>query len=129
MMQWLYTYVSSVCSKYFICIRHMLQVFSSGCCKKRMFQVFQVFNTQVFHLDVEYVCNGFQIFSRCSSVSDAYFKYFVCLLLYVTSVTSGYLKNRSGVAHRMHLALEVAGSAGPLVRCSSKSQSLIIFSS
>jgi hypothetical protein len=27
MLQWLYTYVSSVCSKYFICFRRTLQVF------------------------------------------------------------------------------------------------------
>ena len=27
MLQWLYTYVARVCSKYFICFRHVLQVF------------------------------------------------------------------------------------------------------
>jgi hypothetical protein len=32
MLQWLYTYASSVCFKCFSCFRRMLQVFLSGCC-------------------------------------------------------------------------------------------------
>jgi hypothetical protein len=34
-----------------------------------------------------------------ASVSDAYFKCFICLQMYVVNVSSGYFKNRSGVAH------------------------------
>jgi hypothetical protein len=33
MLQWLYNYVSSVCSRCFICFRHMLQVFHLCVCK------------------------------------------------------------------------------------------------
>ena len=69
---------------------------------------------QVFHLDVEYVCNSFQVFFRCSSVSDACFKYFAYLLLYVASVASGYFKSRSGIAHGMRVTWEASGgAAGP----------------
>jgi hypothetical protein len=47
---------------------------------------------QVFHLDVAYVCNGFEVFSSrvFASVSDACFKYFIdfvcCLHLDVSKV-------------------------------------------
>jgi hypothetical protein len=37
------------------------------------------------------------------SVSDACFKCFICLLLYVTTVVSGCFKSRSGVAHEMRV--------------------------
>jgi hypothetical protein len=40
--------------------------------------------------------NGFS--SVFASISDAYLKYFICLQTYVTSVTSGCFKTRSGVA-------------------------------
>jgi hypothetical protein len=80
-LQWLYTYVSSyvpnvssvldICCKYFhldvakvdmdivYIYMHILQAyFSSGFrCFKHLLQV--------FHLDVVYVCNGFQVFLRC----------------------------------------------------------------
>jgi hypothetical protein len=93
-------YVSSVCSKCFICFRRMLQVLSA-CCKNRSgcciymhvaslyFKYFRCFirMLQVFHLDVVYVCNSFQVFSSVfASVSNVRFKYFICLLLYVTTV-------------------------------------------
>jgi hypothetical protein len=56
MFQWLYTYVASVYSKYFLCFRRMLQMFYSDvayvavaiqiCCK-RMLQTFHLFHTNV----------------------------------------------------------------------------------
>jgi hypothetical protein len=70
-----------------------------------MFQVFLSVSyvcLQVFHMDVAYVCNGFQTFFRhFSNVSYAYFKCFICLLLYVTIVVSGRFKNRSCVIYGM----------------------------
>jgi hypothetical protein len=57
----------------------MLQVYVSS--------VFRCFHTYVckFHLDVAYVSSGFQMFSDVfASVSNACFKCFICLLLYVT---------------------------------------------
>ena len=72
-----------------------------------MFQVFLGVSyvcLQVFHLDAVYVCNGFQMFSDVfASVSDACFKSFIYLLLYVATVASGCFKNKSGVAHRMRV--------------------------
>jgi hypothetical protein len=112
-LQWLCTYVPSLCSKCFICIRRMLQVFSSGCYKSRsglciyMYVARVCFKCfirllQVFHLDVTYVCNDFQV--RCfASVSYACFKYFICLLLYVATVASECFKSRSSVAHGMRV--------------------------
>jgi hypothetical protein len=47
---------------------------------------------QVFYLDVVYSVLG--VFS---SVSDACFKYFICIQMYVASVASGYFKGKSGV--------------------------------
>jgi hypothetical protein len=45
---------------------------------------------QVFQLDVAHVCNDFQVFSGfLASVSDVYFKCFICLLLYIASVAFG----------------------------------------
>jgi hypothetical protein len=52
----IYVHVPSIFFKYFICM------------------------LQVFHLDVAYVCNGFQMFSDVlTNVSDACFKCFICL--------------------------------------------------
>jgi hypothetical protein len=34
-----------------------------------------------------------------SSVSEAYFKYFICLQTYIASVASRCFKSRSGIAH------------------------------
>jgi hypothetical protein len=46
----------------------------------------------------------FSIFSDVlASVSDACFKCFNCLLLYVVTVASGCFKRRLGVAHRMYV--------------------------
>ena len=96
MLQWLYTYVSSVCSNSFICFRRMLQVFHQDIAKvdlnvayTYMLQayvssVFSCFKRifQVFHLDV---CNGyprdflvFQTYvTSVSAVSDVCCKYFI----------------------------------------------------
>jgi hypothetical protein len=95
MFQWLYTYVARVYSKCFICcFRRKLQVCLFGCC------ICFTHMLQIFYLDVVYVCNGFQVFSRC------FCKCFRCMLqvfqlfrTYVTSVSSVYCKSRSGVTH------------------------------
>jgi hypothetical protein len=46
-------------------------------------------------------CNDFQAFFQVffTSVSEACFKYFICLQTYVASITSGCFKSRSGLAH------------------------------
>jgi hypothetical protein len=54
MLQWLYTYVSSVCSKYFVRSRRMLQMFYLDVAKVDVhvaiicFMCFQVFHTYVY---------------------------------------------------------------------------------
>jgi hypothetical protein len=50
---------------------------------------------------LQWFLNVFQTFF--ASVSDACFKCFIYLILYVTTVTSGCFKNRSGVAHGIHV--------------------------
>jgi hypothetical protein len=50
MLQWLYTYVSSVGSKCFTCFRRMLQVFHRDVAK--------------VYLDVAYICEYFKFFIR-----------------------------------------------------------------
>jgi hypothetical protein len=44
-----------------------------------------------------------KILSVFASVSYTYFEYFICFLLYVTTVSSGRFKSRSGVAPGMHV--------------------------
>jgi hypothetical protein len=108
-----------VCFKYmikcFICSRHMLQVFCLNIAKVDLDVAYTCYKhiyvlsvsyvcSQVFHLDVAYVCIGFQVFSSAFvSVLDTCFKCFICLLLYVATVASGYFKSRSGVAHGMRV--------------------------
>jgi hypothetical protein len=115
MLQWLYTYVSSLSSKCFIYIRHMLQVFSSICCKSSpdvaytcMLQAyfscgFRCFIRllQVFHQNVAYMfAVVFKYFSSVfASVSDACFKCFTCLLCMLQLLHLDVSKGRSGVAH------------------------------
>jgi len=72
----IYMHVASICFKCCRCFIRMLQV---------------------FHLDVAYVRNGFQVFSNVfASVSDALFQVcFICLLLYVVTISSGCYKSRS----------------------------------
>jgi hypothetical protein len=77
--------------------RRMLQVCLPGCC------IYFTHMLQVY-LDDGYICNDFQVFSRIfASVSDVFFKCFICLLLHVASGTSEYFKSRSGVAHVMRV--------------------------
>jgi hypothetical protein len=73
MLQWLYTYVASICPQCFICF------FSYVCCKCVYLNVTFVSHIccRCFYLDVAYVCNGFQLFF--ASVSDKYFECFICL--------------------------------------------------
>ena len=85
MLQWLYTYVSSVYFKCFICIRRTLQIFSSGCCI--YMHVASVFSS------------GFMCFASVSS--DACFKCFHLSSLYVATVVFRCFKSRSRVAHEM----------------------------
>jgi hypothetical protein len=57
-----------------------------------MFQVFSYVSyvcLLVFYLDVAYIFNGFKMLSDVfASVSNACFKSFICLLLYVATVVS-----------------------------------------
>jgi hypothetical protein len=113
MLQWLYTYVSSLSSKCFICIRHMLQVCSSRCCKSSpdvaytcMLQAyfscgFMCFIRllQAFHQNVAYM---FAVVFKCfsgvfASVSNAYFKCFICLLCMLQLLHLDVSKDRSGL--------------------------------
>ena len=74
-LQWLYTYVASFCSQYFICFfRRMCKVFI-------------------------WMLQGFQVFSGVFAIiSDACFKCFICLWTYVASVASRCCQIRSSVA-------------------------------
>jgi hypothetical protein len=116
MLQWLYIYVSIVCSKCFIYIRPMLQVFHPHVVK--------------VDLHVTFTCMLQAYFQVVSGVSYIYCKYFIWMLylfamifkyfsgvfckcfrrmfkvfhlpsLYVVTVASEYVKSRSGVAHEM----------------------------
>jgi hypothetical protein len=68
MLQWLYTYVSSVYSKCFICFRYMLQVFHLNVAKVDLdvayMQVFYVFSyiCCISSGCVMYVCKGYTCF-------------------------------------------------------------------
>jgi hypothetical protein len=105
MLQWLYTYVTSVYSKCFICFfKRKLQVCLSGCC------IYFTHMLQVFYLDVTYACNGFQVFFMCFC---KYFKrmlqVFQLLRMYIVNISFGCCKNRSNIAHvasrnRIHLS-------------------------
>ena len=68
---------------------------------------------QVFYLDVVYVLQWvssvFQVFF--ASVSDACFKCFICLFLYVASVASECFRSRLGVAHGMYVEARGCASA------------------
>ena len=79
MLQWLYMYVLSVCSKCFIYFRRMLQVFYLEVAKLdrdvAYMQVFSYICCKCFILMFSYVCNGythvFKFFFGCfASVSD-----------------------------------------------------------
>jgi hypothetical protein len=84
-------------------ISNVSSVFSDVCCKCIYLDVAYVSHIccKCFTLHVAYVNNGFQVFF--ASVSDACFKYFICLQTYVISVASRCFKYRSGVTHGMHV--------------------------
>jgi hypothetical protein len=108
-------------------ISNVSSVFSDVCCKCVYLDVAYVSHIcckcfthmlQVFYLHVAYVNNDFQVFF--ASVSDACFKYFICLQTYVISVASRCFKDRSDVTHGMHVksgkgAPAVPTGAGPRV--------------
>ena len=112
MLQWLYTYISSVCSKCFISFsRHIFASVLSRCCI--CFHTCKVFSAvflQVFHTHVSSVSAISYVCCKCfiwmfqsrsgvaTSVSNACFMCFICLQTYVASVASGYFKSRSSVA-------------------------------
>jgi hypothetical protein len=95
------TMVVHICCKrlfpmFHLFFRRILQVCLSWCyiCFTYTYML------QVFYPDVAYVCNDFQVFSCVFAIiSDACFKYFICLRTYVTSVASGCFKSRSGITH------------------------------
>jgi len=89
---YVYMHIASVFFKYFRCFILLCASVSSGCC-----------------ICLQWFSNVFQAFSQV--FSDACFKCFICLLLYVATVAFGYFKSRLGVAHGM----DVRGSAGPLL--------------
>jgi hypothetical protein len=90
MLQWLYTYVASVCFQCFICVfRRILQVYLSRCCICFTHMLQFICMLPVFAM-------VFQTFFMCfSSVSEACFKCFIYLQTYVASVASGCFKSRS----------------------------------
>jgi hypothetical protein len=55
---------------------------------------------QVFYLDFTYVCNDFQLFLQ---VFQMHASNVLSVFLYVASVAYECFKNRSGVAHEMHM--------------------------
>ena len=98
MLQWLYTYVASVCSKCFSCFRWMLHVFYLGvayvshlCCKCfiRMLHMFS---------HICYICFAMatHVFSLCFRCMLQVFQLFQT---YVASVSPRCCKSRYGVAH------------------------------
>jgi hypothetical protein len=62
MLQWLYTYVASVCSKCFICFQTYAANVLSGCCIC-FTQMLQVFYLDVACLTMTFKC--FQVFCKC----------------------------------------------------------------
>jgi hypothetical protein len=107
-----------------VCLKCMFHLFQtniasvlSRCCKSKSryciymhvasicFKCFQVFHTYACKCFI-WTLHMFAMIFKCfsgvfASVLDTYFKYFICFLLYVTIVASGYSKSRSCVAHGM----------------------------
>jgi hypothetical protein len=96
LLQWLYTYVAKVGHQYVSCVLFsgcMLQVCISRCC------ICLTHTLHVFYLDVALVAMVFKCFQLFfSSVSEACFKYFIYLQIYVATDVYGRFKSRSGVA-------------------------------
>jgi hypothetical protein len=101
----LYTYVSSVCSKCFVCFRRILQVFYLDIAK---------LDWDVAYI---YICKCFMCFHIFFNGYIRVFKFFlVCLLVYVASVSSRCCKSRLSVAHiAMHVS-SGGGASGPCAR-------------
>jgi hypothetical protein len=87
--------------------RHKLQVCLSGCC------IHFTHMLQVFHLDIAYACNGFQVFRECFKRILQVFHLF---RTYVASVSSICCKSRSGVAHVANALRSGGGLSGPCAR-------------
>ena len=97
----------------------MLQVFCLDVAKVDLDVAYtcmlQAYVSKCFHVFYTYVCKCFiwmlhmfaivfKYFSGVlASVSNAYFKCFICLLLYVATAASGCFKSRSGVTHEMRV--------------------------
>ena len=122
MLQWLYTYVTKVCSKCFICFfRCILQVCLTGCC------ICFTHMLQVFYLDVAYVCNE-SVLSRCYVCLQWFSNVFRCFckcfrrMLQVFHLSSFCMlqllhMDVSKVDRLLHIrcAWEAIGDAGPLL--------------
>jgi hypothetical protein len=48
----------------------------------------------------------------CESISDAYFKCFICLQTYVSNAASGCFKSRSSVLHMLQPVIAAGGREG-----------------
>jgi hypothetical protein len=79
-----------------------------------MLQVFYLDIVKKLDLDVACVCNGFQVFSGILQV-------FQLFRTYVTSVSSGYCKSRSGVKHVALGKVINSGGIGRNCTCNSGS--------
>jgi hypothetical protein len=80
---------------------NVLSVFSDVCCKFVYLDVVYVSHIycKCFILMLRIFCNDFQVFLAVfASVSDTYFRCFICLQTYVASVASGCFKSRFNVA-------------------------------
>ena len=80
MLQSLYTFVASVCSKYFICL-------SDVCCKCVYLDVTYVLHIlQVFYLHAVYIYGFSGVFESVSSISSVFFCMLLVLYLNVLEV-------------------------------------------
>jgi hypothetical protein len=96
-------YVSSVCSKCFICFRHMLQVFHVAIAYIYV-NVSSIFihTLQVFSSGSYNVCNGYTHvfkFFWCFKCFRRMLQVFQLFLTYVVNVSSESCKRRSDIAH------------------------------
>lgn len=94
MLQWLYTYVASVCFKCFICFfRSVLQMFLFECCICITHMFANVF-IRMLHM----FCIGFSSIFRCFRKCSIC-KCFIFLRTHDAKVSYGYFKNTSDVVH------------------------------
>jgi hypothetical protein len=127
MLQWLYTYVSSVCSKYFISFSIcMFASVSSGCCI--CFHAYEVF-LGVFFASVSYACfECFSCFVRMLQVfhlevSEVDLVLWLVFQMHVSCISSAFKHtlqvlhpNISKVDRVLHLCLHFS-AASPSSRC------------